>query len=163
MTMKTLHNFVVKASDGSDFDMSELSGRKVLIVNVASECGFTSQYAQLQELYEKTSREEVEIVAFPCNQFGGQEPGSDEEIQNFCSVNFGVSFPLMAKVDVKGPNAAPLYNWLTKLDENGITDTEVEWNFRKFLVNEDGSWHSTHAPGVSPHDLELSSWLGVTP
>src|SRR3972149_4623058 len=116
-TNKTLYDFTVKDIDGSDFNLAQLKGKKVLIVNTASKCGFTPQYAELQELYEKYGGEQFVIVGFPSNNFANQEPGTNEEIKSFCQVNYGVTFPIMSKIEVKGENIHPLYAWLTQKNE----------------------------------------------
>lgn len=150
--MSTIHQFKLKGLSGGVVDFADFAGKKILVVNVASACGYTSQYAQLQELYESQG-DKIVIVGCPCNQFGGQESGSAEEIQQFCQVNFGVTFPLTEKLEVKGPNAHPLYYWLCNKTENGVTDAEVSWNFNKFLCDEEGRLVAHYASGVSPFDF----------
>ena len=135
---KTLHDFKVKDIDGKEFDFSSLKGKKVLVVNVASKCGLTPQYTKLQELYEKYKDKNFVIIGFPANNFNGQEPGTDEEIKTFCTLNYNVSFPMMSKIDVVGDNKAPIYKWLTEKAENGKLDAEVQWNFQKFMIDENG-------------------------
>lgn len=137
---KSFHNFTVTDINGESFDLSSLKGKRVLVVNTASECGFTPQYEDLQKLYEQYGGENFTIIGFPCNQFGGQEPGSNEEIKAFCQKNYGVSFPMMDKVDVKGDGQHPLYAWLTNKEQNGVDDASVSWNFNKFLIDENGQW-----------------------
>lgn len=150
---KTLHSFKVKAADGSEVSLDKYQGKPVLIVNVASKCGFTPQYKGLEELYEKYKAQGFTIVGFPCNQFGAQEPGSDADIQQFCSLNYGVSFPVMAKVNVNGGDADPLYKWL-KESAPGLLGTEmIKWNFTKFLVGKDGKVIKRFAPKDEPKDL----------
>jgi glutathione peroxidase len=134
----TLHDFTVKAADHSNLDLKKYSGHVVLIVNVASKCGYTPQYAGLEALYQKYKERGFIILGFPCNQFGAQEPGSDSDIQQFCSLNYGVSFPVLAKVDVNGEATAPIYQWL-KSSAPGVLGTEaIKWNFTKFLIDKDG-------------------------
>ena len=133
---KTIHQFKLKGLNGGEVDFADFAGKKILIVNVASECGYTPQYAQLQELAEEM-KEDVVVIGCPCNQFGGQEPGSAEQIQQFCQVNFGVTFPLTEKLEVKGANTHPLYQWLTQKSKNGVADSEVSWNFNKYLIGEE--------------------------
>ena len=157
--MNTLHSFTVKTIDGQAFDMATLKGKKVLVVNTASECGFTPQYAQLQELYESYGGASFEIVAFPSNDFGGQEPGSHEEIASFCSKNFGVTFPLMEKITVKGSDIHPVYAWLSQKDQNGKADAPVSWNFQKFLIDEQGEWVASLSPRESPISEKVIDWL----
>lgn len=144
---------------GQSFAFSQLMGHKVIVVNTASECGYTPQYQQLQELYGSYQEKGLIIVGFPCNQFGGQEPGTAEQIESFCQKNYGVTFPLMAKVDVKGKEQHPVYRWLTSRSENGAMDTEVKWNFHKFLIDEDGRLVMSLESGVSPLDERVLAWL----
>ena len=127
---KSFYDFAVKTIDGKEFSLSSLKGKKVLVVNVASKCGLTPQYAQLEKLYEKYKDKDFVIIGFPANNFMGQEPGSNEEIAQFCSLNYGVTFPMMAKISVKGKEIAPLYQWLTEKKLNGKEDASVQWNFR---------------------------------
>lgn len=156
--MKNLHDFKVTAIDGSEFDLAQLKGKKVLVVNTASECGLTPQYEQLQELYDNTSRDKLEIVAFPANNFGGQEPGTNEEIATFCQENYGVTFPVMSKVSVKGNDIHPLFKWLTNKNENGRTDIDITWNFQKFLIDENGQLVKSVGPQTLPIDEEVLGW-----
>lgn len=128
---KSFYDFAVKTIDGKEFSLSSLKGKKVLVVNVASKCGLTPQYAQLEKLYEKYKDKDFVIIGFPANNFMGQEPGSNEEIAQFCSLNYGVTFPMMAKISVKGREIAPLYQWLTEKKLNGKEDASVQWNFQK--------------------------------
>lgn len=132
-----LYDIELKTLQGGIFDWSSCKGKKVLIVNTASECGFTKQYKELQTLYD-TYGDKLEILGVPCNQFGKQEPGDADEIQQFCELNFGVSFPLSEKLDVKGENQHPLYKWLTSKELNGKKNSSVKWNFQKYLVDEEG-------------------------
>jgi glutathione peroxidase len=156
---RTLHDFAVKTIDGEDFPLSQLKGRKVLIVNVASKCGLTPQYRQLQSLYEKYGDSGFVIVGFPANNFGRQEPGTNGEIKEFCTLNYGVTFPMMEKISVKGDDIAPLYRWLTQKNENGREDAEVTWNFQKFLIDEDGNWVKTVPPKTVPLSDDIVSWI----
>lgn len=156
--MKNLHDFKVTAIDGSEFDLAQLKGKKVLVVNTASECGLTPQYEQLQELYDNTDRDQLEIVAFPANNFGGQEPGTNEEIATFCQENYGVTFPVMGKVSVKGNDIHPLFNWLTNKSENGRADIDITWNFQKFLIDENGQLIKSVGPQTLPIDEEVLGW-----
>ncbi|MGB0178031.1 MAG: glutathione peroxidase [Owenweeksia sp.] len=158
--MKTLHDYQAKTLDGDDYDFSQLEGKRVLIVNTASECGYTPQYGQLQELYENYGGEDFVIIGFPSNDFGGQEPGSNGEIAQFCSQNYGVSFPMMAKTPVKGADQHPVYKWLTSKDMNGKENVEVQWNFNKFLVDEHGSWIAYYPSGTSPLDEKIVAFAG---
>ena len=156
---KTLYDFTVKDIDGKDFRLSSLKGKKVLIVNVASKCGLTPQYEQLQELYEKYQHLNFTIIGFPANNFLGQEPGSNHEIKEFCTANYGVTFPMMEKISVKGKNQAPLYQWLTKKSKNGVLDQKVTWNFQKFLIDEEGHLVDVVMPKESPMNDKIVSWI----
>lgn len=153
--------FELSATDihGHPASMAQWKGMKVLVVNVASECGFTPQYAQLEELWQAYKEKGLVVVGFPCNQFGAQEPGTETEIEAFCRKNYGVTFPLMSKVDVKGENAHPVYRWLTQKTLNGKMDVEVKWNFQKFLINEDGTLATTVASATSPLDDVIINWI----
>ncbi|MDR1984678.1 MAG: glutathione peroxidase [Prevotellaceae bacterium] len=153
---KNFYDFTVKTIDGNDFSLSELKGKKVIVVNVASKCGLTPQYKQLQELYEKF---QIVIIGFPANNFGAQEPGTNNEIKEFCTANYGVTFLMMEKISVKGDDIAPLYKWLTQKAENGKEDAEVTWNFQKFLIDENGNWVKSIYPRTSPTDNEIISWI----
>ncbi len=154
-----LHDFIVRAIDGSDYPLAQLAGRKIMVVNVASKCGLTPQYKALQALYEKYRESGLVIVGFPANNFLGQEPGTNEEIQTFCEVNYGVTFPMMAKISVKGKEMHPLYAWLTKKSENGVEDSPVTWNFQKFLIDERGNRVASIAPKTKPDTEEVVRWI----
>jgi glutathione peroxidase len=155
----SLHHFKVKSITGEDFDLSQLKGKKVMVVNTASECGLTPQYAQLEELYKNKGGDQFEIVGFPCNDFGAQEPGSESEIQSFCTSNYGVTFPMMSKITVKGENKHPLYDWLLKESSKKDQLNEVKWNFQKFLIDENGNHVKTIEPTVEPIALEILTWI----
>jgi glutathione peroxidase len=157
--MKTLHDFKATDIDGNEFDLSQLKGKKVIIVNVASKCGYTPQYKQLQELYTRYKDKGLEILGFPCNQFMGQEPGNEDEIQSFCEKNYGVTFKLFSKIDVKGSSQHPIYKWLTSKSENGIEDSEVSWNFNKYLIDENGKYVKHLKSGADPLGDEIINWL----
>jgi glutathione peroxidase len=135
--------------------MADYKGKYVLCVNVASKCGKTPQYSELEALYEK-HKDKLVIIGFPCNQFLGQEPGSEKEIQEFCTKNYGVTFPLASKIDVKGNNQHPVYTWLMNKDSNGVSDDKVEWNFHKVLVSPEGQWLKAFSSGTDPMDIEAS-------
>lgn len=154
-TMKTFHDFTVTDINGNPYSLAQLKGKRVLVVNTASECGFTPQYAQLQELYQEYGGDSFQIVGFPANDFGAQEPGNNQEIAAFCSKNYGVTFPMMAKITVKGDNTHELYRWLTTKSENGVADSEVEWNFQKYLINEQGRLVKHYESAVTPLDEEI--------
>lgn len=156
---KNFHDFTVKDIDGKDFPLSSLKGKKVLVVNVASKCGFTPQYKELEELYEKYGPENFVVIGFPANNFLWQEPGSNEEIKQFCSLKYNVTFPMMAKISVKGKDQAPLYKWLTEKKENGVQDAPVQWNFQKFLIDENGNWAGVASPKTLPESEEIVGWI----
>ncbi len=149
-----LYSFTVQSSDGQQAQLDKYKGQVVLVVNVASKCGFTPQYKGLEELYKKYQSQGFVILGFPCNQFGSQEPGTDSEIQQFCSLTYDVSFPVMAKVDVNGSNASPVYQWL-KESAPGLLGTEfIKWNFTKFLVGKDGQVIKRYAPNDEPSKID---------
>lgn len=156
---KTVYDFKVTDIDGKEFDFSSLKGKKILVVNVASKCGLTPQYTKLQELYEKYKDKNFVIVGFPANNFNGQEPGTDEEIKTFCTLNYNVSFPMMSKIDVVGENKAPIYKWLTEKAENGKLDTEVQWNFQKFMIDENGHLVDFVPPSEDPFCDKIVKWI----
>lgn len=152
--MNTIADFTATLPNGECVTLADKAGKVMLVVNTASKCGFTPQYDGLEALWRKYRDRGFEVVAFPCNQFGGQEPGNAEEIESFCKVNFGVSFPMMAKVDVNGPAAIPLYDWL-KAEAPGVLGTKrVKWNFTKFLIGRDGKVVRRFAPTDKPESLE---------
>jgi glutathione peroxidase len=156
--MKTLHDFTAQTLQGESFALSELEGKRVLIVNTASECGFTPQYEGLQKLYKTHGGKDFTIIGFPSNDFGRQEPGSNEEIEAFCKKNFGVTFPMMAKTPVTGADKHPVYAWLTDKDQNGVADAKVSWNFNKFLIDENGNWIAHYPSQVKPMDKAIVSF-----
>jgi glutathione peroxidase len=153
---KSLHQFKVKTLEGADYNFADLKGKKILIVNTASECGYTPQYKDLEALYEKYKAKNFIIVGFPCNDFGGQEPGTSADIKAFCTKNFGVTFPLMEKTSIE---TSPVYQWLTHKTENGVLDAKVKWNFNKFLVDENGNLVKYLASNVKPMDAEITNWI----
>ena len=157
--MTSFYDFTVTTIDGKEFKMSSLKGKKVLIVNTASECGNTPQYADLQKLYEKYKDKNFVIVGFPANEFGKQEPGTNSEIQTFCKKNYGVTFPMMGKVVVKAEGICPLYKWLTEKTGNGVADVPVKWNFQKFMIDENGKWVDFVKPGDSPICDKIINWI----
>lgn len=157
--IQTLHDFVVKDINGKDFDLATLKGNKVLVVNVASKCGLTPQYEDLQALYDKYKNKGFVVIGFPANNFMGQEPGTNSEIMEFCSVNYGVTFPMMDKISVKGKEQAPLYKWLTNKSENGKIDQKVTWNFQKFMIDEEGHLVDVVMPKESPMSDKIINWL----
>lgn len=156
---KTLHDFTVKDINGKSFDLASLKGKKVLVVNVASKCGLTPQYEDLQTLYERYGDRNFVVIGFPANNFNGQEPGTNKEIKEFCTANYGVTFPMMDKISVKGDDQAPLYKWLTHKAENGVKDQEVTWNFQKYLVDEQGRLVDVVMPRESPLSDKIVRWI----
>jgi glutathione peroxidase len=156
---ESIHQFKVIDLYGKEFDFSSLKGKKILIVNTASECGLTPQYKDLEAIYSKYKDKNFVIVGFPANNFGGQEPGSNQEIAKFCQMNYGVSFPMMGKISVKGNDVHPLYQFLTQKGKNGLQDSEVEWNFQKYLLDENGYLVKVLSPRVLPTDDAIVSWI----
>jgi glutathione peroxidase len=154
----TIYQFKVEGLDGGTIDFSGFKGKKILVVNTASKCGYTPQYKDLEALYEKY-KDKLVIIGFPANNFGGQEPGTNSEIKEFCSKNFGVTFPMAAKVSVKGDDMHPLFQWLTSKEKNGVLDAEIKWNFGKFLIDEKGVLVSYFPSKVNPMSEELVSKL----
>ena len=156
---KSIHQFKIQALNSDEvIDFQDFKGKKVLVVNVASKCGYTGQYEDLEKLYQ-TYKDQLVIVGFPCNQFMGQEPGSEEEIVTFCSKNYGVTFPMTTKIDVKGKDQHEIYQWLTQKDLNGKDDFKVKWNFNKFLIDENGNLVGHFPSKVKPFDDELVQYL----
>ncbi|MBW6497942.1 MAG: glutathione peroxidase [Bacteroidales bacterium] len=157
--MITLHDFTVEDIYGDEFDLSSLSGKKVMVVNTASRCGLTPQYEDLEKLYQDYSDKGFVIIGFPANNFMNQEPGTNEDIITFCQENYGVSFPMMSKISVKGNDMHPLYQWLTKKSLNGKFDAEVTWNFQKFLIDEQGHLVDVLSPREKPYSEKVVEWL----
>ena len=150
--MTTLHDFTATTIDGREQPLSEYAGKVVLVVNTASECGFTPQYEDLEQLWRGFKEDGLVVLGFPCNQFGNQEPGTEEQIADFCSRNYGVTFPMFAKVDVNGPDAHPLWAWLRQ-EKHGLRGDDIKWNFTKFLVGRDGRPIRRFAPTTAPAQL----------
>lgn len=148
-----IYDFKVKDNLGNEVSLGNYKGKVLIIVNTASKCGFTPQYEGLQKLYDKFGNDKFEILAFPCNQFANQEPGNDEEIKKFCTLNYGVTFPVFHKVDVNGENAEPLFNYL-KDASPGLLGNAVKWNFTKFLIDSEGNVVDRFAPSTAPEKLE---------
>lgn len=148
--------------NGQPFSFAQLKGHKVIVVNTASECGYTPQYKQLQELYTAFKDKGLVIIGFPSNEFGGQEPGDEKAIATFCEKNYGVTFPLMSKVHTKGEEQHPVYQWLTQKAKNGAADSVVKWNFTKYLINEDGSLRTMLASAADPMSEQVIAWLEGT-
>jgi len=155
---KSIYDFKVEALDGGIIDFSAFKGKKILIVNTASECGYTPQYEGLEKLY-KTYKDKLVVVGFPANNFGAQEPGTNSEIKEFCKKNYGVTFPMAAKTSVKGDDIAPIYKWLCKKSENGVLDAEIKWNFGKFLLDEKGNLIAYFPTKVTPMSEEITGKL----
>ena len=156
--MNSIYDFKVESLDGGEINFADFKGKKILIVNTASECGFTTQYADLEEI-SKTYADKVVVVGFPANNFGGQEPGTNEEIGAFCEKNFGVTFPLAAKVSVKGDDTAPIFKYLTDKDLNGVKNTSILWNFTKFLVDENGKLVDSFISTTKPTDEKITKYF----
>lgn len=155
----SIHSFEVKNLQGNDFDFSTLKGKKILIVNTASKCGLTPQYEKLQKIYDKYKSDNFEIIGFPANNFLWQEPGNSNDIQEFCSMNYGVTFPMMEKISVKGRNIHPVYEFLTQKSKNGVEDSKVKWNFQKYLLNENGELEKVIQPKIQPDDRSITAWI----
>ena len=152
--MTSLYDFTAKAADGAALPLADYRGKVLLVVNTASKCGFTPQYEGLEELYRKYHDQGFEILAFPCNQFGEQEPGDAEEIANFCKLSYDVSFPVLGKVDVNGKEEDPIWAYLKKQQTGLLGFSGIKWNFTKFLVDRDGNIVARHAPTTKPYQLE---------
>ena len=159
ISAETIYQFKVTDLYGKEFDFASLKGKKILIVNTASECGLTPQYKDLEAIYKKYKDLNFVIVGFPANNFGSQEPGSNEQIAKFCQLNYGVTFPMMSKVSVKGSDMDNVYKFLTQKSKNGLQDSEVEWNFQKYLINEKGELVKVLSPRVLPTDPIIVDWI----
>ncbi|MHC5201808.1 glutathione peroxidase [Myroides sp. LJL119] len=155
----TIYQFKVEDIQGNTFDFAQLKGKKILIVNTASECGLTPQFEQLESLYKEFGPDNFVIVGFPANNFAGQEPGNNQEIAAFCQANYGVSFPMMSKISVKGDDMADIYAFLTQKDQNNLQDSQVEWNFQKYLIDQDGHLQKVISPRTLPTDPEIKDWI----
>jgi glutathione peroxidase len=156
---QSIYQFKVADIQGKSFDFSKLKGKKILLVNTASECGFTDQYEQLEAVYKKFKSKDFVVVGFPSNDFGEQEPGTNQEIAKFCKKNYGVSFPMMSKISVKGNSMHPIYSFLTKKSLNGLKDNSVHWNFQKYLINENGHLDQVIGPQIVPDDPSILEWI----
>ena len=154
-----MHDFTVTDIDGNEFNLATLKGKKVLVVNVASRCGLTPQYEELQKLYSTYQDKNFTVIGFPANNFMSQEPGTNEEIKEFCDSKYGVTFPMMSKISVKGDDMHPLYKWLTSKSANGVIDSEVSWNFQKYLIDENGNLVGFLKPAVKPLSDEVVNWV----
>ncbi|WP_438965591.1 glutathione peroxidase [Flavobacterium sp.] len=159
MKLASIYDYEVKDLEGNLFRFSDLKGKKIMIVNTASKCGLTPQYKELQALYEQYGDKDFVIVGFPANNFASQEPGTDKEIATFCEQNYGVTFPMMSKVSVKGDDMHEVYQFLTEKSKNGLQDSTVKWNFQKYLINENGVLEKVIDPQTLPSDKEISEWI----
>jgi glutathione peroxidase len=157
--VKTLYSFKANSLDGQPFDLSSLKGKKVLVVNTASKCGLTPQYETLQKIYDQYKNKNFVIIGFPANNFKEQEPGNNKEIMEFCTKNYGVTFPMMSKISVKDDDIDPLYKWLTTKTENGVMDAEVKWNFQKFMIDEKGNLVDVAWPQEKPDSEKIIKWI----
>ena len=155
---KNFYDFKIKTLEGENFDLSSLKGKKVMVVNTASKCGYTPQYKDLEELYQKY-KDELVIIGFPANNFLNQEPGSAFEIRQFCTENYNITFPLMEKISVRGKDIHPLYQWLTSKEMNGVMDSDVKWNFQKYLIDENGNLVDVLYSKEKPGSEKVISWL----
>ena len=156
---KTMHAFTTTSIEGEKVKLSDFQGKKVMVVNTASKCGLTPQYRDLQALYAKYGGDKFEIIGFPANNFGKQEPGTDAEIKEFCTKNYGVNFPMMHKISVKGDDIDPIYTWLTRKEHNGVDNAPVKWNFQKFLIDENGNWVGMVSPSDKPNKKSIIDWI----
>ncbi|MBN2598241.1 MAG: glutathione peroxidase [Marinifilaceae bacterium] len=156
---ESIHQFTLTAIDGSEFSFADLKGKKIMIVNTASKCGLTPQYELLEALYKEYQDKDFVIVGFPANNFLWQEPGTDEEIKEFCTKNYGVSFPMMSKISVKGNDIHPIYSWLTQKSKNGVMDSKIKWNFQKYLIDENGKLVDVLSPKEKPNCEKVILWL----
>jgi glutathione peroxidase len=157
ITAQSIYDFKAKTLDGKELDFSQFKGKKIIIVNTASKCGLTPQYEELEKLHKKYK--DLVIIGFPANNFMKQEPGSNEEIAEFCSKNYGVSFQMMSKISVSGDDQHEIYQFLTDKEKNGVEDSKVKWNFQKYLIDENGKLVKHIAPNVSPMDKEIIDWV----
>jgi len=159
MEKQSIYQFKVTDLSGNEFDFSSLKGKKIIVVNTASKCGLTPQYRDLQAIYQEYKDKNVVIVGFPANNFMSQEPGTSAEIATFCERNYGVTFPMMDKISVKGSDMAPIYQFLTQKSKNGLQDSEVQWNFQKYLIDENGYLAKVVSPQTAPTSPEIVNWL----
>jgi glutathione peroxidase len=153
------YDFKVEDIHGKEYDLAQLKGKKVLVVNTASKCGFTPQYEGLESIYRKYGGDDFVVLGFPSNDFLRQEPGTNEEIATFCSSRFEVSFPMMSKISVKGKQIHPLYRWLTTASENGVEDSKVSWNFQKYMIDKNGNLVGHFSPKKKPESDEIIAWI----
>jgi len=158
LSQKSIYDFTVETIDGQQLSLADLQGKKVMIVNTASKCGHTPQYKDL-ELLNKAYKQKLVIIGFPANNFMNQEPGTNEDIKEFCDSKYGVTFPMMSKISVKGDDMHPLYKWLTSKSAKGVLDSEVAWNFQKYLIDENGNLVGFFKPAVKPLSDEVVMWV----
>ncbi len=156
---KSIYDYKATDIDGKAFDLASLKGKKVIIVNTASKCGYTGQYEGLEKLYKEYGKDGLVIIGFPTNDFNGQEPGTNSEIAAFCTQNYGVTFPMMEKITVKGNDMKPIYQFLTQKSQNGLEDSDVKWNFQKYLINQKGQLEKVLMSKVEPYDSEIINWI----
>ncbi len=156
---QSFYDLEAKTIDGKTFKFEQLKGKKVMIVNTASKCGYTPQYADLEKLYEAYKDSNFVIIGFPANDFLRQEPGTNEEIKSFCTLNYGVTFPMMAKIHVKGKEIHPVYRWLTKKEKNGVLDSKIKWNFQKYIIDENGKLLNVFYSKTKPFDKAILELL----
>lgn len=156
--LESIYDIKINALNGAEIDLSNYKGKYILFVNVASECGFTGQYEDLQKLYD-TYKDQLMVIGLPCNQFGGQEPGSANEIDTFCKINYGVTFLMTEKIDVKGQNQHPLYQWLTLKSKNGTSSSSVKWNFQKYLIGKNGEFLDYFYSTTKPLSKKITKHL----
>lgn len=156
---KNFHSFTTETLEGEAFNLLQLKGKKVLVVNTASKCGFTPQYEGLEKLYKEYGGDKFVIIGFPANNFLKQEPGTNEEIREFCTRNYGVTFPMMHKISVKGDDMDPIYQWLTQKAKNGVVDSEVKWNFQKYMIDENGNLVDFATSKTKPFDEKIVNWI----
>ena len=158
--MASIHSISIEGLNGKEIQLSQFKGKKLLIVNVASECDFTPQYGQLEELYE-LYHDRLTILGCPCNDFGGQEPLEEAAIASFCQTMYQVTFPLSKKINIRSAPVHPLYQWLTHKDQNGVNDNKVTWNFQKYAIHPDGWWQHVFSPETSPLDDQILNWIAA--
>lgn len=156
---KSFYDYTVTDIYGKPFSLASLKGKKVLVVNTASKCGNTPQFTELEKLYKDYGSDKFVVIGFPANNFANQEPGTEQDILEFCQLNYGVTFPMMSKISVKGNDMHPLYKWLTSKDLNGVMDSDVTWNFQKYLIDENGRLVDVIAPKVKPDTEQVLAWL----
>ncbi|MFH1004534.1 MAG: glutathione peroxidase [Bacteroidota bacterium] len=156
---KSFYDFKAINIDGKEIDLSQYKGKKVLVINVASECSYTPQYKEMEWLYKNYKDSGLVIIVFPCNDFNGYEPGDNQKIKTFCQKKYGITFFIMSKIIIKGNDCHPLYKWLQNKEENGVKDAKVLWNFNKFMINEDGTWGGYLPSEIKPNNRIITDWI----